>query len=241
MPRGRPRKVVSETLEKDKNLLDDMIAEEDDSSVEEGPKRPSMSSPNWNDYVLSLLTDNEFDERVIGVKLPKTDGLARVARLLFDKILESDPEPIKVDRDFVVMKHRIVVIDGEDTLSYAGIGDATPDNTDPPYDKFLSPVASTRARGRAYRDLLGLKNVPVAEELSDRAESDVMITSAQKAAMKNLSLQLNIDLMKFVNMDGDTYPSLDAINKNTAARMLEKLNGYKAKREDIRVDILKGE
>lgn len=237
MARGRPRKVVSETLEKENIALNDMISEEDDSSIEDVSNRPLISSPEWSGYILSLLTEEEFDERIVGVKLPKTDGLVRVAKLLFGKV-EGDAEVLFANPGLVVAKYSVY---SESGGNFSAVADATPDNTDPPYDKFLTGVASTRAKGRAYRDLLHLNSVNVAEERSERAEAEVMITSAQKAAMKNLSNQLGIDLMKFVNMDGDTYLTLDAVNKNTAARMLEKLNGYKAKKEEVRVDILKGE
>lgn len=238
MARGRPRKVVSETLEKESNVLDQMISEEDDSIAE--PLKdtiPKIYSPEWNDYVLSLLTENEFDERVVGIKLPKTDGLVRVAKFLFGNV-EGDADILFATSELVVAKYSVF---SKVAGNFSAVADATPENTDAPYDRFLTGVASTRAKGRAYRDLLNLNSVNVAEERSEKAESEVKITSAQKAAIKHLTNQLNIDLMKFVNMDGDTYANVDSVNKNTASRLLEKLNDYKNKKDEIRVDILKGE
>lgn len=233
MPRGRPRKVVSQTTEKD-NLLDSMIVDEDESTLESIGDRPSISSPEWNKYVLSLLTDEEFDERVVGIKLPKTDGLVRIAKLLFGKV-EGDADILFATPTFVVAKYTVYSDDGH----FSAVADATPENSDAPYDKFLTGVASTRAKGRAYRDLLGLNNINVAEERSEKAEADVKVTSSQRSGMNKLCNQLNIDINKFINMDGDNYKTIDEISKNDAQRMMARLNDYVQKKEEIRIDILR--
>ena len=240
MPRGRPRKVVSETTEKD-NLLDTMIDSEDDTSIDDSlEKRPSMASPEWNDYVLSLLTEDEFDERVAGTKLPKTDGLGRVVRLLFGTPVKSKTKITHLTNDGVVASHSVSLLSLNDQyLDYTAVADATSENTDPPYNKFLVAVASTRARGRAYRDILGLKNIPVAEELSEKAESDVMMTSAQQAAINNLCKQLSINVDKFLDIDF-AVESWKHLNKNDATRALARLHEYKHGTKDILPE-LKGE
>jgi hypothetical protein len=243
MARGRPRKVVSEATEKN-NMLDNMIKSEDDSSIDENvEKRPAISSPEWNDYVLSLLTDDEFDERVAGVRLPKTDGLGRLVKLLFAGIIFSKTKITHITQDGVIASHTIAIMANDQYVSYTAVADATENNTDPPYNKFLTAVASTRARGRAYRDMLGLKNVPVAEELSEKAESDVMATSAQKVAINNLCDQLKINIQKFLDIDF-AYTGADAdlnkINKNDATRALARLHDYKHGVREI-IPEIKGE
>lgn len=239
MPRGRPRKVVS-PLETN-NLVDSMVADVDDSSIHAEENRPSISSPEWNPYVLSLLQDDEKDERTPGNPLPKTDGLGRLVRLLIGDIIKSEPQVIVASEGYSVIVHhlRILSFDGNlGTLDYAGVGDASLNNSDPPYSKFLPQVAHTRARGRAYKDALGLKNVTTAEELSEVAEKDVLITSAQQVGFKNLCKSLKIDVLKFVNLNGNNYQRLEDVPKNEATRMLAKLQEYRRGEDEVRSDIL---
>jgi hypothetical protein len=239
MPRGRPRKVVSEATEK--NLVDSMVAEVDNSSVESGDKAPAMSSPEWNSFVLSQLEDDEKDERTPGVVVPKTDGLGRLVRLLIGDTIESGPVPITVHEGYAAIIHKMVVIPWDDPgvqLTYSGIGDASQNNTDSPYNKFLPQIAHTRAKGRAYKDILGLKNVVTSEELSEVAEKDVLITSAQLVGFKNLCKSLKINILKFINLNGSDYKKLEEVPKNEASRMLAKLQEYKRGEDDIPKEIL---
>lgn len=239
MPRGRPRKVVS-PLETN-NLVDSMVDQVDDSSIQAGENSiPSISSPEWNSYVLSQLQDDEKDERTPGVVLPKTDGLGRLVRLLIGDIVRSEPSVITANENYSVIVHHLTIIpwDGDRTLEYAGVGDASLNNADPPYSKFLPQVAHTRAKGRAYKDALGLKNVNTSEEYSEVAEKDVLITSTQQAGLKNLCRSLKINVMKFVNLNGSNYQRLEDVPKNEATRMLAKLQEYKRGEDQIRDDIL---
>lgn len=241
MPRGRPRKVVS-PLSGEKNLVDSMVENVDDSSVINAEENsvPAMSSPEWNSYVLSHLQDDEKDDRGTGV-VPKTDGLGRLVRLLIGDIIRSEPQVITCNENYCVVVHHLGILPFDDTtklLEYAGIGDAGQNNSDPPYNKFLPQVAHTRARGRAYKDALGLKNINTSEEYSEIAEKDVLITSTQQAGFKNICKSLKIDILKFINLNGSNYKSLEDVPKLEATRMLAKLQEYKRGDDQIREDIL---
>ena len=76
---------------------------------------------------------------------------------------------------------------------------------------------------------------------STDAESGLPINSNQQAGVKKMCKELKIDVMKYINMNGDTYKKLEEVSKNDAAKLLYKLNEYKRGEDDVREDILLGD
>lgn len=234
MPRGRPRKVVSEMTEK--NPLDSMIESVDDDIIDVDPnaeKIPSMSSPEWDVYILSKLTNDEKDEEN---GYPKTEGLGRLVRIV-GRVVESSSKIIDASPEYAAVEHTVVLDKGNGPEQYVGVADAHPGNSDGEYNKFLLAVASTRARGRAYRDILGIKTV-AAEEVSEKAAEGITATENQKSAIKLLCKKLKIDMMKFINLSGGNYSELGDVPKTLAQRMLSKLNEYQRGDDEPSEDVL---
>lgn len=229
MPRGRPRKNPETALEQ-------MIVDVDDSIIEEidTEEIPDQSSPEWDAYILSKLTQDEKD---IQNGYPKTEGLGRLVRTM-GTILQSTPKTVVATSEFAVAEHTLIVeLWNGQTVTFGGVADAHANNSDGEYCNFLLAVASTRARGRAYRDFLGIKTV-VAEEMSEKAMDSVGITDPQKIAIKKMCKDLGIDLMKFVNKGVQQHSSIDVVSKLSARVMLSELNSYTQHKEDIPENIL---
>ena len=117
---------------------------------------PSITSPDWNDYVLGLFADNElFDGR------PTCAGLRRVSELVLGQIVSSKPTQIfppssgdEVGRSTVVWE----VVFGDGSV-FSDVADSWEGNTDDMFCVFNTATAATRAEGRALRKALRLRTV----------------------------------------------------------------------------------
>lgn len=228
--------------------LDDSIA----ADIPEEKRRPAITSPEWEPWVLAHLEDSEKD-KVNG--FPKTDGLRRIIPLIMGEIIESVPDlPHYIaigEGDFAAAaKHTIVIRDNFDGLlkTFGGLGDSNRFNTDPPFSKYASAIAANRARGRAYRDCLRLTTV-TAEEVSTIATSTTTmlgggdkISDAQKGVIIKSCDDLGIELFSFINQyrkEKEKYRTLDEVRSEGAIAMIGLLNKYKKKTADVPKEILK--
>ena len=134
---------------------------------------PSISDPEWSDYVLSKF---EYDEMVDGN--PTVDGLRRVTEVVLGEIISTDTDivqvPTKENEGRATAVCSVVVQTHFGNIrKSSGSGDAWHKNTDMPYSKFPVAMAETRAEGRALRRILQLRKVVAAEELSDGLDDSI--------------------------------------------------------------------
>lgn len=220
---------VTELVE---DILSDSILEEPINSEEvtEESTTPSITSVEWNDYVMGL-----FDAEELQDGSPKCDGLRRVAQLLLGNIVNTDT--IVVSAASNDNNHRATVVvkitfdnNGRD-ITYSGAADSCYDNTDNIYRTYPTAIAETRAESRALRKALNLKTV-VAEEVSKVSQLDVgdssfsKIQGPQIKAIDVLCKRLNISVEKFINMGTKQYNNIKEIDYDVAIKMLEELNRY---------------
>lgn len=169
------------------------------------PNQPAKGSPEWNDFVLKLFTQDEYvDVRVDGgsktIKGVKCDGLRRVAQLVLGEIVESfavdsgvnypdysitkNVDLVKLQNPPFAWVRYIVAFSGPygQTIRWGGCADVNFNNTDPKFLPFAFSTAETRAEARALRKALGIK-ILAAEELTslDTAASVENITNADWA------------------------------------------------------------
>ncbi len=203
---------------------------------------PTMEDDGWTDHVLSHLNDDEIFRG-----LPKADGLARVIRVLLGPIVESRAEvvqaPNPANNFTATIVHHVVVqpTNGSEPLRASEVADVTEHNVaDKKFGIFPSAVCSTRARGRAYRLILGLKNVVTAEEVqsADDAPAEKPITSVQINAIDVLCKMYNINGSKFINSGKLKYKSITDIPYNRAILMMSKLNEWQGDSKRIPQDML---
>ena len=210
---------------------------------------PSISDPEWSDYVLSKF---EYDEMVDGN--PTVDGLRRITELLLGQVNSSSTEivqvPTKENEGRATAIHTVsVIMPNGDMRTVSGSGDAWHKNTDMPYSKFPVAMAETRAEGRALRRLLQLKKVVAAEELSQNATEeteddyktyvndnqinfiDIMCKSAGRG--------LDINVESLVKTSYPHYTGIRELTHSQATKLIQELSHYQQNMETI-PDSIKG-
>jgi hypothetical protein len=230
---------------------------------EEGP---SQLSPEWHDYVMTKFTSSELIE-INGDKYPNCYGLRRVVELLIGKIVDSRPVNMIISPDStsnnpgrVTVVYEIVVRSHEtgETIRYGDIAEVFSINTDDLFMAYPGATAATRAEGRCLRKLLKVRCV-AAEELTrnkdvGKAVRDMIKTSptngsyqeedpisgAQTTLLTNKCKEMNIDVLKFINIGEKTYTKLNDVSKKTAINMIKLLNDYQNNSKPIPANILIG-
>lgn len=211
--------------------------------------KPDPSKPEWTDYVLSLLTE---DERLGGN--PTTDGLRRIFEIalnctILDSISEvvQSPSPENEKRATVVHKlsYYLNVSDTQDhNLNYrsvSGSADVYWGNCDKIYRNHPVAVAETRAEGRALRRGLRLRKVVAAEELAKDIEDDVNGNSVSKISNNQINFidviakRIDIDviqLLKSMNLAIDNN-NIYNLNHDDAVSVITKLGELQRNSEGI--------
>ena len=235
----------------------DLVAEEPSFVKTESPvdkiedNTPSVGSAEWDSYVMSQFQNNELIDGN-----PICAGLRRVTELVLGDIVSSGPVQVFPANDengpgraTVVFKVVIECFDGK-IREYSEVADVWHGNTD---DLFCAPpvaTASTRAEGRALRKALKLR-VLAAEELARKDIVEIVkqsvksanridsITNQQIQFIDNFCSRFDINVLNFINMGKETYPSIYEINKDKAAQMIKHLNQYQKPDNEV-PDSIKG-
>ena len=148
-----------------------------DRIVTEGP---DPTSPDWNDYVLSLFDESElYDGR------PLCAGLRRVAELVMGRIVSSRPTQVFAPQGGDEIGRATVIweIVFEDGSLFSDVADCWEGNTDDAFCVFNTATAATRAEGRALRKALRLKTV-AAEEMTKKNTASIVRSISQTKAME---------------------------------------------------------
>ena len=238
------------------SIFDEVFEEEDQQEIavvkegsdEEGSdeeERPSIFSDEWNGYVMAHFKSNELIDGN-----PICAGLRRVAELLLGDIIESGPEQVFPATDnngpgraTVVFSVTFNWMNGGTVKTFKEVADVWHGNTDDLFCAHPVATASTRAEGRALRKALKLRCL-AAEELakkdivdivqqavkqaptSGEYESDKTISSQQVQFIDNRCNQLDIDVVKFINIGENTYGGISEVTKDNAKKMIKVLNTY---------------
>lgn len=183
-----------------------------------GNENPSFNSPEWNDYVLSLFTNEELVDGN-----PTVDGLRRVTELVLGKIIFTNVDIVQsptISNGYCcVLKYRItikpfdenknpsVIHIPEQTLSYEAAADCSASNCDARFAVFATAVAETRAEGRVLRKALRLRKVIAAEEAvsvpHEDSLSDGKITPTQIKFIEVLCQRNDISIVKYLSAAKD--------------------------------------
>jgi hypothetical protein len=234
--------------------------------IENAEEGPDPLSPEWHDYVMTKFTSNELIE-INGDKYPNCYGLRRVVELLIGKIVDSRPVNMVISSDStsnnpgrVTVVYEIVVRSHStgETIRYGDIAEVFSINTDDLFMAYPGATAATRAEGRCLRKLLKVRCV-AAEELTrnkdvGKAVRDMIksgptdgayqeedpISGAQIKLLTNKCREMNIDVLKFINIGEKTYDKLEDVRKKVAINMIKLLNDYQNNSKPIPANILIG-
>ena len=223
---------------------DDEVLDED-----EIPRvQPAFDSPEWTDYVISHLEDDELE----GVA-PKADGLRRMVQhflgpIVSHKIIRNAPPTLDNNATATVVVGITVHLSDESVhpaaihrlLEYQDVADCGKYNTEDPYHKHQSATAATRAEGRIYRKMLGLKGRITAEEKAGENNEDFdeictpdePITEEQINMIDVVCGRLNIDVMGFLNCGKKDFESIYEVTLSTAQKMMQHLNRVQQSKAD---------
>lgn len=175
----------------------------------------------WQKDILALLDKDEFIENY-----PSTDGLARVAGLIFGEFqvnVEVVKSPSVGDRSATV-RVDILRVGGERFSSAADVSEI---NTKRPYCLHPVATAETKAYGRVLKKMLGIK-VHTHEEMLDDETSYEKLTEQQVRAVENVAKKLNVNLDSFLaehaGVSLDAFKSGSGLTKEHGMKLLDKLN-----------------
>ncbi len=131
---------------------------------------PSMLSPEWHDYAMTLFEENEL---VNGH--PLVAGLRRVCELVLGPMTFSGPTWVKpTDRDDHHGRATVIfTVEFANGIRCAEVADSWEGNTDDTFCAFAVAIASTRAEARALRKVLKIRGV-AAEELTKKDTAKIV-------------------------------------------------------------------
>ncbi len=204
----------------------------------EGP--PVMYDPEWSDYVMGQFEPNELDEG-----LPKVNGLLRLTRKLLGPIVKITPDTKQVPtieneqratvQITVTILRKYNLEDDEEPylMEFGDVADAYVHNIKGlEYAIFPTANASTRALVRALRRALNLDTV-ASEEISDQpiesAGLDGQISESQISKLDLKCHQLDINVMKFINIGKTKYNKIEDVKSSIFIKMFSRINEYQRK------------
>ena len=195
---------------------------------------PTSIDPNWTEYVLSQLDPDEIRDGN-----PKVDGLRRLVEKLVGPIVSAEIKcehvPVyggenSMKENTATILAKVVVVKEGKPLVTTSVADASSASCPPPYDKYLSSIAETRAKARCYREILRLKNVVSADEMPDGAASVTgpeLITDNQINLIETNCKDLNLDIKEVFTKVIKERPSIRRYTREDAVNVLDKLREAK--------------
>lgn len=220
--------------------------------IEAAVEGPDILSPEWHDYAMSQFLDSELVE-INGEKYPNAYGLRRVTEKLLGTIVSSKPVQTFMSSDSTTNNPGRVTVVYEialrvhETGEIKVVGDMAEVfslNCDDMFLAYPAATACTRAEGRCLRKALKLRCVAAEEVTRNKDvtkavqavvqskptdgsfnESD-SISAAQIGLIDVKCKQLNIDLMKFINLGEKEYAKIEEVSKKTGSVMIQLLGEY---------------
>ena len=174
--------------------------------------RPSITSPEWNDYVLSLFEENEkYDGR------PKCHGLRRVAELFLGEIVSSRPVQVfpPTDDAFCVFNTATAASRAEGRSLRKALR--------------LSTIAAEEMTSKDTASITrSISQTKAVDNTQGEYEDSSRMTDNQANFIDVKCKQLNISGTKLFKEIFDVSTSRK-IDKRQASSAIEKLNDYQQK------------
>ena len=201
-------------------------------------ERPKEYDPEWSEYLLDQLSDNEL---INGA--PTVDGLRRITEKCFGEIVESKSDivetPTSQNNQRCTIRHTLTITKyrNTQTISVDGCVDVLYHKTPYPFKDHLVATADTRAEGKALRRALKIK-VITAEELQNEDEqevlsSDEVVNDQQILAINQLCKRINISVSSFVTGEYNTTKKINDLRNLEARLLISKLSEFQRTPKDI--------
>lgn len=209
---------------------------------------PGYLSPEWSDYVMTQFAEGELIDGK-----PVLVGLRRVGRMLLGEVKESYGECIASDFDLnnkrcnAVVNYTLVFDEGK---RVSGMAEVNPFNTDDMFLGFPVATAESRAESRAWKKALMLRGltfdeIPKDKDVKEQVKSifgtdgsinnEGVITEKQKIVIERNCGLAGIDLVSFINSNKNygPYSNISEVEKDVAAKMINKLTKYVNGEEEV--------
>lgn len=206
---------------------------------------PSITSPEWNDYVMSQFEENELIEG-----MPLAAGLRRIAELLCGRIVFSGPTQVFPPQNENSHGRATVVwkVEFDNGMCFCDVADCWEGNTDDTFCAFAVATAATRAEARALRKALRIRSVS-AEEVTKKNTAAIVrnavketsegeyddssrMTDPQSNFISVKCKQLNINPVSFFK-EIFNLSTTRKITKRSASDAIDKLNEFQRNSDEI--------
>jgi len=203
------------------------------------PKDPTPLDQEWEKFILS-----KFFEHELVKGRPKVVGMRRVIKTYFGPIIENLTEcveaPSLTNGQRCTAKNTITVFvckspglePGQEPyeITYSDIADAWWENISGlEFQRHPGGMAGTRSESRTLRKILSIAT-PAAEEISsepaDQGAIEGRISESQITRIDIKCAQLDIDVMKFINIGKGKYKKIENVPVDASIKMLKTLVEY---------------
>ena len=209
-------------------------------------KKAAYLSPDWDAFVMS-----QFDASELADGFPRVAGLRRVAELLLGDIINSSPvdvHPVALrdETQRSTVGYSITFNWWDDTeRTYADVADCHSENQDPDFLIYSVASASTRAEGRALRKALKIKKCsfeeikPKSSEERPKTKTSTVsdkpdpISDGQIRFLNKRCKDLDVNVIKLLNMNGDKYDVIEDVMKTEAKEMIDFLADVSAEKKTL--------
>mgnify|MGYP001326241820 CR=1 FL=1 len=199
-----------------------------EEAVGQDEEAPSINDPEWTDYVLSQLTENEIQ----GGK-PTVHGLRRITEAAYGEVVQSLTNVIQLpdtgNNNRATVKVTLTVDRYDDkTVQFEGACDVNHSNTEAAYARHPVATAESRAEARAYKKMLRLNILTAEETVDDTLIDDPgdKIRPQQEKMINVLSERLSVNLDKLLDKWNLTPDTLGLTNHSTAKDICGTINSF---------------
>ena len=225
-------------LENFEGMVDNFVDDKVEYAQNELPTHPKEHDPEWSEYLLDQLSDNEL---INGA--PTVDGLRRITEKCFGEIIGSRSEiidtPTAQNNQRCTIKHTLTIAKYGTAHSIVvdGCVDVLYHKTPYPFKDHLIATADTRAEGKALRRALKIR-VVTAEELQNEDEqealsSDELVNDQQILAINQLCKRLDVSVVPFVTGEYKKTKTINELRNLEARLLISKLSEFQRTPDDI--------
>ena len=225
-------------LENFEGMVDNIVDDKVEYAQNELPTHPKEHDPEWSEYLLDQLSDNEL---INGA--PTVDGLRRITEKCFGEIIGSRSEiidtPTAQNNQRCTIKHSLTIAKYGTAHSIVvdGCVDVLYHKTPYPFKDHLIATADTRAEGKALRRALKIR-VVTAEELQNEDEqealsSDELVNDQQILAINQLCKRLDISVVPLVTGEYKKAKTIKELRNLEARLLISKLSEFQRTPDDI--------
>jgi hypothetical protein len=198
---------------------------------------PDVQAPAWTPFLLGQLGDDELYEG-----RPTWEGLRRLTELHLGRVVEAvtviAESPSKTNGFVAACVHNLTIQTfGGDLCRYSGAADCSALNCLAPYSNYPTATAESRAKGRAYKSALQLRNVYTSDEIGDigfaQPGQDGKIDKTQEQVIDLLCCRCDIDGRKLIALSEQKYRSVRDMSYDAAQKCVKMLNEIFAKKREV--------